>query len=76
MTLALGMWGIGFEEATVLTIATLANTGPLIAVASSVPIDLPGLAAEARLLLCAAMVLGRLELLALIVMLSPELWRG
>lgn len=75
MTLILGLYSIEFETATVMTIATLANTGPLIEVASSADIDLSGLAWDAKLVLCAAMVLGRLELLAMIVMLSPELWR-
>lgn len=75
LSMILGLYGLDFEAATVLTIATLANTGPLIMVAASAPIDVLGLAWDAKLVLCGAMVLGRLELLAMIVMLSPEIWR-
>jgi trk system potassium uptake protein TrkH len=31
---------------------------------------------DAKVVLCLAMVLGRLELLAVIVMFSPDVWRG
>ncbi len=75
LTVALGLFGLAFEPAVVLTVASLSNTGPLIAVAPAEPIDLIGLAPGAKGLLCMAMVLGRLELLAIIVMLSPEMWR-
>ncbi|KUF12342.1 TrkH family potassium uptake protein [Pseudoponticoccus marisrubri] len=75
LTVLLGLTGQGFEPATVLTIAALSNTGPLIEVAPAVPIDLMGMAWPAKLLLCGAMVLGRLELLAVIVMFTPDIWR-
>ncbi|MBV2360686.1 TrkH family potassium uptake protein [Thalassococcus sp. CAU 1522] len=75
ISVALGLFGIAFEPAMVLTIATLSNTGPLIGIASAAPIDFIALAPGAKLLLCVAMVLGRLELLAIIVMLTPEIWR-
>ncbi|MCR9272685.1 MULTISPECIES: TrkH family potassium uptake protein [Mameliella] len=73
MTLILGAYGVDFERATVLTIATLSNTGPLIETAAV--IDLASIPWDAQLILCLAMVLGRLELLAIIVMISPEVWR-
>ncbi|BBU56819.1 hypothetical protein KU6B_30840 [Mameliella alba] len=73
MTLILGAYGVDFERATVLTIATLSNTGPLIDTAAV--IDLASIPWDAQLILCLAMVLGRLELLAIIVMISPEVWR-
>ena len=75
LTVALGYFGIGFETAILLTIATLSNTGPLVGAAASEPVDLLALAPGAKLMLSTAMVLGRLELLAIVVMLSPELWR-
>ena len=75
-TLVLGLYGIDFERATVLTIATLSNTGPLIETAPALPIDMPAMVWDLKLVLCAAMVLGRLELLAIIVMISPDLWRA
>jgi trk system potassium uptake protein TrkH len=75
LSVALGLYGIAFEPAMVLTIAALSNAGPLIVAAPAAPIDLIALAPGAKLLLCVGMVLGRVELLALIVMLNPGLWR-
>ncbi len=75
LTMIFGLYGVEFEQATVLTIAALSNSGPLIEMAPATPIDIPGMDWDLRLILCAAMVLGRLELLAIIVMVSPDLWR-
>ncbi len=75
LTMVLGLYGVDFERATVLTIATLSNTGPLVGVGSAAAIDLLATSWDLRLILCGAMVLGRLELLAVIVMISPDLWR-
>ena len=55
----------GTEEAPFLTIQA----------AAEVPVDLGALGIGAKLTLCAAMVLGRLELLAIIALLTPGLWR-
>ena len=49
---------------------------PLIEAAGQVPIELGLMAAPAKLILCFAMVLGRLETLAIIALLSPNLWRS
>ena len=67
--------GVNFEEAMILTIASLSTTGPLTEVAGSAPVQLTALSDAARGLLVAAMVLGRLETLALIAFLNPEFWR-
>ncbi len=75
ISVGLGLFGLNFEHSMVLTIAALSNTGPLIAVAPATPIDLLALASGGKLFLCLGMVLGRLELLAIIVMLSPDIWR-
>ena len=66
---------LDFEEAMILTISALSTTGPLTEVAGSLPLDLSVLSDGARGLLSAAMVLGRLEALALIAFLNPEFWR-
>ena len=71
--LVLGLVGIAFEPAMVLAVASLTNTGPLVEMTSS-GIDLIGLAAGAKLILCVSMVLGRLEILAIVVILTPEIW--
>ncbi|MTI01696.1 TrkH family potassium uptake protein [Roseibium sp. RKSG952] len=72
----LAAMGVGFEQAMVLSVAALSTTGPLIELATDVPIRLIDLSAGAKLTLCAAMVIGRLETLAIIALITPALWRG
>lgn len=73
---ALALLGnVGFEETMVLTIAALSTTGPLVDVVGSAPYDLAALNDTARAILMAAMVVGRLETLAIIALLNPEFWR-
>ncbi len=71
--LVLGLVGIDFEPAMVLAVASLTNTGPLIEMTSS-GVDLIALAWGGKLILCASMVLGRLEILAIVVLFTPEIW--
>ncbi|MEM1004094.1 MAG: potassium transporter TrkG [Pseudomonadota bacterium] len=74
--LLLAMMGAGFEQAMVMSVAALSTTGPLIELATDVPIRLVDLSGPAKLTLCAAMVIGRLETLAIIALITPSLWRG
>ncbi|MFD1158044.1 TrkH family potassium uptake protein [Roseovarius aestuarii] len=74
-TVTLALLGMDFEEAIVLTIAALSTTGPLTQVAAEQPINLLQLSAAAKLVLSAAMVIGRLETLAIIALFNPGLWR-
>ncbi|MFU1476963.1 TrkH family potassium uptake protein [Roseovarius sp. C7] len=67
--------GIGFEQALVLSVAGLSTTGPLVHSALEVPINLLTIGPWAKLTFCAAMVIGRLETLAIIALLNPGLWR-
>jgi len=76
VTLALTLVGVTFEEALVLAIAALSTTGPLTAVGGETPIALIALSDPAKAILAGAMVLGRLETLAIIALLTPDLWRG
>ncbi|RVT84456.1 TrkH family potassium uptake protein [Rhodobacteraceae bacterium CCMM004] len=73
---ALTLTGLGFEAATVLTLAALTTTGPLATVAADPPIQYASLSDLTRLVLAVAMVLGRLELLALIALANPAFWRA
>jgi trk system potassium uptake protein TrkH len=59
----------------VMTIAGLTNCGPLIRVAAEQPVILNELGATAKMIYAGAMVLGRLELLAIFVLLTPGIWR-
>ncbi|SMO39680.1 TrkH family potassium uptake protein [Ruegeria faecimaris] len=72
----LAAMGTGFEHAMVLSVAALSTTGPLIELATDVPIRLIDLSGGAKLTMCAAMVIGRLETLAIIALITPALLRG
>ena len=67
--------GLDFEATMILTVAALSTTGPLVEIAGAAPLDLTALNDAARSILMAAMVLGRLEALAIIALLNPEFWR-
>ncbi|KUJ86084.1 potassium transporter TrkH [Ruegeria marisrubri] len=75
-SMILAAMGLGFEQAMVVTVAMLSTTGPLIETASEIPIRLVELGAGAKLVLCAGMVIGRLDTLAIIALLTPSLWRS
>lgn len=80
VALALALSGLGFERALVLAVAALSTTGPLAEIALG-PVSSAGtgtaiLSDPARLILAGAMVVGRLETLALIALLNPEFWRN
>nr|WP_318272797.1 potassium transporter TrkG [Paracoccus saliphilus] len=79
---------IEFETATILSIAALTNTGPL---AGAIPLTpafegsagiasapwegWSGLPVFTKAVLAAAMILGRIETLAVLALFSPEFWR-
>ena len=76
ITLLLTLAGTSFEQALVLSVSSLATTGPLAEYAADAPIKLIDLSLTAKAVLCGAMVLGRLETLAIIALLTPDLWRS
>ncbi|MEM0936738.1 MAG: potassium transporter TrkG [Pseudomonadota bacterium] len=71
----LAMTGVAFEEAIVLVISSISNTGPAAGVVLGEPVDPADLDTAAKVILAAAMVLGRLETLAIIALLNREFWR-
>lgn len=73
--LALTATGVGFHEATILAVATLSTTGPLIDVAGQGGISEQTLPSVAQIVLCIAMLLGRLGTLSLVALLNPGFWR-
>lgn len=75
VAVVLAAFGVSFDQAIVLSIATLSTTGPLIQVAAETPVRLVELGGWTKGILCAAMILGRLETLAIIALLTPDLWR-
>lgn len=76
VTAALALTGLDFERAMVLAVAALSTTGPLAEVGAAAPIVLPLLEDAAVMILMAAMVIGRLETLALIALANPDFWRS
>ena len=75
LTMLLSLTGVGLEEALVLSVSGLSTTGPLTQFAMDEPLRLSGLNDYAKYIFCAAMVLGRLETLAIIALLTPDVWR-
>lgn len=71
----LSLVGVQFETALVLSVSALSSTGPLADVAAEAPISYAGIPDFGKFVLASAMVVGRLEALALIALLNPEFWR-
>ncbi len=73
--LALSLTSLDFEASLVFAVAALSNTGPLANVVLENAIGYGDLDQWAQTILGAAMVLGRLETLAIIALLNPDFWR-
>jgi trk system potassium uptake protein TrkH len=72
---ALTLTGLEFEPAMVFAVAALSTTGQLAGLAGDMPLSYAALPPAAGTILALAMVLGRLEMLALLVLLLPDSWR-
>ncbi|MEM7489907.1 MAG: potassium transporter TrkG [Pseudomonadota bacterium] len=75
VTLGLTAAGLDFEAGLVLAVAGLSTTGPLAAAAFGPGQDLTTITDAAKFVFAAAMVVGRLETLALIALFNPDFWR-
>lgn len=73
--LALTATGLEFEAATAFAISAITTTGPL-ADAALEGISYGDLGGTAKSILLAAMVLGRLETLAIVALFNPDFWRS
>ncbi len=72
---ALALTGLSFEDAMILSIASLTTTGPLASVAGEAPVSFFALSDAAKLICAAAMIVGRIETLVLIALFNPSFWR-
>lgn len=72
---ALALAGLEFEAALILTLAAISTTGPLVHAAGSAAPDLAALDGAQRGVAMVAMILGRLELLAVVTLILPSAWR-
>jgi trk system potassium uptake protein TrkH len=76
VTAGLGAVGLDFDKALVLAVAALSTTGPLAMVGLEAPVVVIAQPEGAKAILMAAMVLGRLETLALLALFNPDFWRS
>ncbi len=75
VALALSLLNIQFEDAFALAVASLTNTGPIYMALGDPAAHYASLSDTAIAIISAAMILGRVETLALIALLNPEYWR-
>lgn len=74
--LALTGLGLPFDQALMLAIAALSTCGPLAGVAGTDPVIYLALSDPAKLVLGAAMILGRMETLVFLAVFNPTFWRS
>ncbi|SEN83867.1 trk system potassium uptake protein TrkH [Pseudorhodobacter antarcticus] len=72
---ALSLRGMEFEQSLILTISAVTTTGPLTVMAAEGPIRMIELSMSEKAILGAAMIVGRVEILAILALLSPGVWR-
>jgi trk system potassium uptake protein len=75
MTIGLSATGLDFAEALMLALSALTNTGPLLTQVAQVKAGLGDLGNVAHWLLSAGMLVGRLEVFAVLVLLTPVFWQ-
>lgn len=73
--LLLSATGLDFEASLALAIASLTNTGPAITMIDMGGVTYANLPDVTRYILSGAMILGRMETLAVIALLNPDYWR-
>ena len=75
VTASLTLLSVEIEPAVVLALGALTNTGPVASILDGGRSVWADLTVAQQALLSAAMVLGRLEMLAVLSFLTPDLWR-
>ena len=68
--------GYDFTTSLSAAIASITNTGPGIATEIGIAGNYAFFSPMAKLLLCAAMMFGRLEILTLLVIFTPSFWKN
>ena len=76
LTLGIAMARVPFEDSLVLAVAALSNAGPLAAGIAGPQVEVLTMPGFAKGVVAAGMILGRMELLALVALLNPDLWRA
>lgn len=73
---ALTLTGLDFHGSLVLTIAGLTNTGPIASMSGEAVTSYAALGPASKMVVAVAMIVGRLELLAIIALANPAVWRS
>lgn len=73
--LALTALRLDFMDAMAAAIAAISNTGPAFALVAERPDGFSGLTALQREVLAVTMIIGRIEVLALVALFNPDAWR-
>jgi trk system potassium uptake protein TrkH len=72
---ALSVNGVALDDSLAAAVAALTNTGPVYGTtAGPASLTLEEFGPAGRLILCAAMVVGRVEVLAVVVLANPAYW--
>ena len=74
LAMLISLSGVATDTAMLAGLAALSNTGPVLAVADSGGYG--ALPVAAQFWLAVAMILGRIELLALFTLVNPAYWRN
>ena len=75
IALLLSFTGLAMTDSLVVAIAGLSTTGPLINLGAEGVARMADISDAGKAIFCVAMVLGRLEALAVIAVLNPNYWR-
>ncbi|WP_039018072.1 TrkH family potassium uptake protein [Halocynthiibacter namhaensis] len=74
-SLGLALTGLDFETSFIFAVSSLSTTGPLPGVAMHQPLSWADMSGIGKAIAGTAMVLGRMETLAVIALLNPGFWR-
>jgi trk system potassium uptake protein TrkH len=74
ITLGLSLTGISINEAATFTLGTITNTGPIIDQLEAGSVPIIEFEFLAKIILMVSMVLGRIEVLALLALLNPDIY--
>ncbi len=75
VALAVAASGFAFGPSLATAVAVISNAGPVLFMADGAPSTYGAFSEPLKILLGAAMIAGRLEVLLLLCMLNPSYWR-
>lgn len=75
VTISFGYLGVGFEASIIFAVSALSTTGPMLEFSQEIGRDIASSSDAVKLVYCVAMLAGRFEMLAILTLFSPNLWR-